>query len=325
MHPSRSTALGNPFRRGVLIVALTAALTAASCGTSTEPPPPTTPGPIASPELNLHDCEDLIVGDRTNSNCVTALQRLLNTRGAQLPLVGIFNERTLDRVLQFQAARELPETGNVGNLTKNELYIYPPPGEEWNLRTECVDLHGGAEGECVQSLQRLLAQYGEQVSDNGKYGPETTEAVRRFQRKHNLTDSGVTDSRTKDELYGQLSSVAPDDWRAEADGCPGPNCRVSLDHATVASIAESVDTGTIARGFLGLIGAYVVHFACAALFKRAPGTQVLCAELINLTTNFVTGLFRQAQADQECIEISFQATPEGPRPAGLNQTERCPT
>ncbi len=321
---SRSTSLENPFRRGVLIVALTAALTAAGCDTPTEPPPPAAPGPTTPgtpPELNLHDCDDLMVGDRS-SNCVTALQLLLNTRGAQLPPVGLFDEHTLDRVLQFQRSRGLPNTGTVGDLTKKALYKYPPKDEEWNLRTECVDLYGGAKGQCVQSLQRLLIQYGEQVLDNGKYGPETAEAVRRFQRNHNLPESGVTDSRTKEELYGQLSSVAPPDWRAEVDDCPGPNCRVYLDHATVTSIAGSVDTGTIARGFLGLIGTYVVHFACAALFK-APGAQVLCAEFVEWTTEFVTGLVRKAWADQKCIEISFQTTPEGPRPAGLNQTERC--
>ncbi len=265
-----------------------------------------------------------MVGDRTSSNCVTALQLLLNTRGAQLPAVGVFGEHTLEGVLQFQRARGLRATGIVSELTKKALYEYPPEGEEWNLTTECVDLHQGTEGPCAQSLQRLLIQYGEQVSDSGTYGPDTADAVRRFQRNHDLSESGVADSRTKQALYDQLSSVAPPGWRAEVDDCPGPNCTVTLDHATVADIAESLDTGVITRGFLGLIGAYILRFACAAVFK-ATGFQVLCEKVAEWTVKFIAGNFLEASANQKCVQISFRDTQEGLKPAGLNQTERCPT
>lgn len=318
---SRSASPENPFRWGGLIVALTAALIATTgCGFPTSSPPPA-PDPMTLPEPNLRDCDDLVVGDRNSSNCVTTLRFLLNTRGAQLPATGLFRENTLDRVRQFQRARRLPATGVVGDLTKKALYEYPPKGAEWDLRTECVDLYAGAEGQCVQSLQRLLIQYGEKVSDIGKYGPETTEAVRRFQHKYNLSASGVTDSETKEKLYDHLSSVAPPDWRAEVSKCPGSDCGVYLDHTTVASIVEDFDKGTIVRG---LIEDVVVHFACAWFFK-ATGLQVVCERIGTWITGFFIEQFRKARADQKCVQISFEATRAGFRPARLNQTEHCPS
>lgn len=180
--------------------------------------------------------------------------------------------------------------------------------------------HGEGLDVYVQSLQRLLIQYGEKVPDTGKYGPKTTEAVRHFQRQHNLPDSGVTDSRTKEELYDQLGSTAPPDWRAEVD-CSGSDCGVNLDQATVASVVEDFDTGAIVRG---LIKEVVLYFVCASLF-RATGLRVVCAQIGGLVIDFFIGQFRKAQADQKCVQISFETTPEGSRPSGLNQTERCPT
>lgn len=311
----------NRFRWGVLIVALTAALIATtSCDSPTSQASSVTDH-LALPEPNLRDCPDLMVGERS-SNCVTTLRFLLNTRGADLPATGLFLERTRDRVRQFQRARELPVTGVVDDRTKEELYDYPPRGEEWDLRTDCVDMYQGAEGHCVRSLRRLLVQYGEEMSDIGQYGPETTEAVRRFQRKHNLSESGVTDSGTKEELYDQLSSVAPPDWRAEVSDCSGADCgSVYLDQDTVTDIVEDFDTGAIVRE---LIVAVVFRFACAALFK-ATGLQVVCEQAGEWITDSFIEEFRSAQGDQECVQISFQDTPEGSRPAGINQTERCPT
>ncbi len=334
MHPNtsgrdhRSTSPEDPFRWGVLIVALTAALIATTgCDSPTSQPAPV-PDPMTLPEPDLRDCDDLVVGDRS-SNCVTTLRFLLNTRGAQLPATGLFREKTLDRVRQFQRARKLPDTGVVDDRTKEALYEYPPKGEEWDLRTECVDLYAGAERQCVQSLQHLLIQHGEEVSDTGKYGPETTEAVRRFQQQHNLPDSGVTDSETKEELYGQLSSVVPPDWRAEVYDCPGAGCgAVYLDQDTVASIVEDFDTGTTVRGTGTIVREVIVdvvlRFACAWLFK-ATGLQVACEKIGEWVIDLFIGKLRKAQADKKCVQISFETTPEGSKPAELNQTERCPT
>lgn len=328
MHPNtsggdrRSAFSVRQFRRGVLLVALTAALIAATgCERPTSPPTPT-PDAITLPEPDLRDCEDLSVNDRKNSNCVTTLQFLLNTRGAHLPATGLFLENTLARVRQFQSARGLPDTGVVGDRTKEALYDYPPNGEEWDLRTECVDLRADAQGQCVRSLRHLLVQYGEQVPSTGEYGPETIEAVRHFQRNHDLPQSGVTDSITKQGLYEQLGSVTPPDWHAEVHDCPGPGCgSVYLDQNTVASIIEDFDTGTIVRETIVDV---VLHFACALLFK-ATTLHFSCTKIGEWIIDIFMGKLRKAQADQSCIQISFETTPEGSKPSGLNQTERCPS
>lgn len=49
----------------------------------------------------------------------------------------------------------------------------------------------GSKGEEVKSLQRLLG-----LKDDGEFGPKTEEAVKEYQKKHNLTPDGIVGQQT---------------------------------------------------------------------------------------------------------------------------------
>lgn len=284
-------------------MALAAALTAtASCGASSTTPAPAGPGPSSEPDLR--SCADLSRDGKNDNNCVRTLQRLLNHRGANLPVEGIFGEHTYDRVRQFQQVRGLSETGLVDEGTKEELDKYPMEDEEWDLRTHCVDLLQDSQGPCVLSLQRLLTQHGAKVSDTGKYDQQTVEAVRQFQSEHNLQASGATDSATKNELYDPRNSQ-----RAEVnEECPDSECKV-LNYDTVTEIADFFDTSPLFQGPLRIAKDTSIGVACTWPFK-ATVLRVLCGAIIPWTIDFIAEFFREARDNQKCIKISFRGKPE---------------
>ncbi len=326
-------------RRGGRIAALTAALTVTAACTSpadsdrTPSPPPTVTTTTPTPTNDLHselsmppdlrtDCGQLSSGDQ--GRCVEKLQRLLNARGAQLPVNGLFGEHTLDRVRQFQSARGLPITGGVADRTKAALYGVSPAGVDLDLRTDCVDLDQGAQGPCALSLQHLLIQYKQYkapLQDTGTYGPHTTDAVRQFQHDHGLPTTGATHSMTKEALYDNLPTVAPPTQNAVVS-CPGSECSVYLGRTTTASLADAFDKRTILKE---LVTTVVSQIACTWL--KTTVLHVACATIVGLAVDYVIGLFQQGREDHTCVKVSFQPTSSGFRPAGLTHTDgaHCPS
>lgn len=54
----------------------------------------------------------------------------------------------------------------------------------------------GSEGKCVKKLQSRLKYHGYKVTIDGKFGPKTLAAVKKFQRKKDLTVNGVVGPKT---------------------------------------------------------------------------------------------------------------------------------
>jgi len=68
---------------------------------------------------------------------------------------------------------------------------------EWNEKSVETLLYWGARGDRVLEVQRKLRQWDFYDGPlSGVYGPETFEAVRRFQRRHGLKADGVVGQRT---------------------------------------------------------------------------------------------------------------------------------
>lgn len=58
-------------------------------------------------------------------------------------------------------------------------------------------LKSGAKGEEVEELQYMLAELGLlRIAPDGKYGTETTSAVRKYQKAMGLENTGVADEET---------------------------------------------------------------------------------------------------------------------------------
>ena len=64
----------------------------------------------------------------------------------------------------------------------------------------------GAVGDYVQVLQKVLNLYqttGTQLTPDGKFGPKTEAAVKRFQSRYGLKVDGVVGPKTRAKLFAQ--------------------------------------------------------------------------------------------------------------------------
>jgi Putative peptidoglycan binding domain len=175
-----------------------------------------------------------------------------------------------------------------------------------DLRTECVDLRQGAQGQCTLSLQHLLIQYGAPLPNTGTYGPLTADAVSGFQRKHGLPDTGTAGPATKEALYANLTTLTATPVLPGATVyCPGRECSVYLSRATTASIANALDKHTI----LPLATFVVAQLACRQLSMK--GFQVFCNKTVYLLANYVITQFRDARYHHECVRVGFAQLASG--------------
>jgi peptidoglycan hydrolase-like protein with peptidoglycan-binding domain len=90
-------------------------------------------------------------------------------------------------------------------------------------------LHEGASGDVVLRLQRALRRAPDlSVTIDGKFGPETEHAVRRFQSGAGLAVDGI---------------VGPKTWAALPDGGPMPTLKQGSRGAVVASLQSVLANG----------------------------------------------------------------------------------
>jgi peptidoglycan hydrolase-like protein with peptidoglycan-binding domain len=126
---------------------------------------------------------------------VRALQRRLGQLGLEPgPIDGQYGALTVAAVERFQRAEALPADGVVGPLTADRLRATgsgPPAADRI---------------EQVKALQRQLSWLGfEPGTVDGRYGPITTGAVKRFQEANDLTVDGVVGHDTRDALRASLA------------------------------------------------------------------------------------------------------------------------
>jgi len=177
------------------------------------PPPSVSGAPIS---LESSSCPSNMVEGETGS-CVSALQQLLNTYGANISVDGSFGSATVTAVDNFQTQAGIGVDGQVGAQTKSTLYgdsVLPISLESSSCPSNMVQ---GETGACVQALQGLLDLYGAGVSVDGSFGPATVTAVENFQTQAGIGVDGQVGAQTKSTLYGD-GVAAP--FSLEASSCP---------------------------------------------------------------------------------------------------------
>ncbi|RSN21106.1 hypothetical protein DMC61_36295 [Amycolatopsis sp. WAC 04169] len=106
--------------------------------------------------------------------------------GANGP-TGTFDTTTADATKQFQASLGLPALGKVDSHTWTALLA----------RGTTPQLQDGASGDAVLRLQRALnAALDAGLELDGRFGANTTAAVKRYQSAHGLTSDGIAGPKT---------------------------------------------------------------------------------------------------------------------------------
>lgn len=117
------------------------------------------------------------VGKGARGERVWAIQYLLKARGYRLRADGRFGEQTKRDVRHFQLVRGLRADGVVGPATWSRLII---------------TIRRGSRGGAVWALQHNLRYaYGYRIKVDGRFGPQTKDAVLRFQKHYRLVRDGI--------------------------------------------------------------------------------------------------------------------------------------
>lgn len=143
-----------------------------------------------------------------------------------LPVSGLWDPNTRDALIAFQQKNQLPPTGTADERTWNLLHdLYrssmeeksPPLGMPVFPRLpEHSSLRQGDVGFSVTAVQYMLDELTVEfeeldgIPQNGIFGPETARAVKEFQRRTLLPETGEVDKKTWDILVRSYESVAND-------------------------------------------------------------------------------------------------------------------
>lgn len=156
----------------------------------------------------------LVKGDEGES--VRVLQERLRVAGFYYGnATGIFGPITEEAVKRFQTAYKLDADGVVGPATMRKL---PPlgvgDGEDAPKAVADRDkLRMGDRGEPVRVLQDHLIKAGYlQGEPNGYFGPNTADAVRRFQAANYLAPSGIAGPTTRAKLYSLVTNTSKSEF-----------------------------------------------------------------------------------------------------------------
>ncbi len=140
-----------------------------------------------------------------------------------VPIDGIFDEQTAEALRSYQRMRGLPVTGSATHDTWDELYAdyraslaqSSPPRHIAVFPIEPYT-HTLAEGDigfpvtAVQYMLRELHQVYRDLGDvevTGIYNAETARAVRIFQRKNRLRETGLVDPLTWNAIADQYNTL----------------------------------------------------------------------------------------------------------------------
>lgn len=160
-------------------------------------------------------------------NDVYALQeRLIELRYLTGVADGVFGAETQSALIEFQKNNGLTADGTAGASTLKKLSgsckaatkATPSPAPSSALRE-------GSSGEAVYILQARLFELGYYSGRiDGRFGEETTEAVKAFQRANGLTADGVVGSGTQKKLDSgtavpaESTQALPEETAAPAQG-----------------------------------------------------------------------------------------------------------
>ena len=157
-------------------------------------------------------------------NDVYALQeRLIELRYLSGVADGVFGTETQSALIEFQKSNGLTADGTAGASTLKKLSgNCKPATKSTPTPAPSSALREGSSGEAVYILQARLFELGYYSGRiDGRFGAETTEAVKEFQRANGLSADGVVGSGTQKKLESG-TAVPADSVQASPEATSAP-------------------------------------------------------------------------------------------------------
>lgn len=157
----------------------------------------------------------------TGDEVAVIQQALMDLEFYYADVTGHYGKRTSAAVRKFQKKYRLDETGQADDETRKKLYLVADVTVEEKAETGAdysVIMRLGSQGSAVRLLQEQLTTldyYSGAVT--GSYGRLTKEAVRLFQRDHDLSSDGVAGPRTMEQIRKELGIEEALDMPANAE------------------------------------------------------------------------------------------------------------
>ena len=150
----------------------------------------------------------------STGTAVKKLQQRLKDLGYYNTVVdGEYGSGTVTAVKAFQKKNGLSQTGTADETTLTKVYSSSAISakEEADTSTDYTTLKRGSKGTEVTKLQKRLKELGyyNTVVD-GEYGSGTVTAVKAFQKKNSLTQTGTADAATQKKIYSSSAISAKD-------------------------------------------------------------------------------------------------------------------
>ena len=171
----------------------------------------------ATPAPSAADSVYPLLYSGSQGQAVTALQQALRELGFYTGKVdGSFGTGTRDAVTAFQQANQLTQTGTADGETQALLYAGSPRnsrGKTQKVKTvapiQGALIQSGSQGEAVSALQTRLKALGYYKGTvDGQCGSGTVSAVKAFQKKAGLSQTGKADAATQAALYAETAPAA---------------------------------------------------------------------------------------------------------------------
>lgn len=217
----------------------------------------------ATPAPSAADSVYPLLYSGSQGQAVTALQQALRELGFYTGKVdGSFGTGTRDAVTAFQQANQLTQTGTADGETQALLYAGSPRnsrGKTQKVKTvapiQGALIQSGSQGEAVSALQTRLKALGYYKGTvDGQCGSGTVSAVKAFQKKAGLSQTGKADAATQAALYAETAPAA------NATATPRPT-------ATPTPIPTSAPGVTPAPDY-----PYVTYTLSSVNLRKGPAT-----------------------------------------------------
>ena len=211
----------------------------------------------------------------TGNDVYALQQRLIQLRYLDGVPDGVFGQETRDALIAYQKANGLTADGETGAATWRKLNgsSRAASASATAAPASTATLHEGESGEAVYAMQARLFELGYFSGRvDGRYGAETTEAVKAFQRANGLSADGVFGKGTRTRLYSAQATAAgaaPAAPEAEQDPASLPTMRKGDRGEHVRMLQERLSALGYLSGADGQFGSGTDR--AVKLFQEANG------------------------------------------------------